>query len=144
MPFRDVRGTLPLLAYRHELMEVFFPLCSLFLSPKSDNKDSCTFIFETGLRGFELSHLRFQLYHALTRPYLHARTHTHIFLTASDTCISTSAHLVTVLQLYHTHYYLHICTPRHNFTTVSHTHICTSRHEVRYIRHYTYPASLTA
>jgi len=124
MPFRDVRGTLPLLAYRHKLMEGFFPLCSLLLSPKSDTKNSCTFTIEMLLRGFELSNLR--TYMSISaRTHAHtqtrARARTHIFLTASDTCISTSAQPGTILQLYHTHYYLHICTPRHNFTVVSHT-----------------------
>jgi len=59
MPYRDVRGILPLLAYRHELMEGFFPLCFLLLSPKYDTKNSRTFTIEMGLRGFERSHLRF-------------------------------------------------------------------------------------
>jgi hypothetical protein len=59
MPFREVRGTLPLLAYRHELMKGFFLTCSLLLSSKSDTKNSCTLAIEIGLRGSEHSPLGF-------------------------------------------------------------------------------------
>ena len=56
MPFRAVRCTLPLLAYRHELMEGFYPLCPLLLLCKSDTRNSRTFTIEIGIRDSE--HLR--------------------------------------------------------------------------------------
>jgi hypothetical protein len=148
MPFRDVRGTLPLLAYRHKLMGGFFPLCSLLLSPKSDTKNSCTFTIEMLLRGFELSNLRtYMSISARThaRKHANARAHTHTFFSLHQTLVSP--HLHNQAQFYSCITRTIIFTSAHPRTTLQLHPTPTSAHpdkKFRHIKHYSYPASLTA